>query len=271
MKAVSKTAYYCCGLRMEDAKRPAPVCGDTYAEVFMDAAGREFFERFREETRPNSGNLVRHRLIDDILRAELVEDPQRRVFTIGAGFDTRPYRLDGGRWTEVDARELIAYKNERLPVASARNELVRIPIDFDSQELGDVLAPFATGEPVVVVIEGVLIYLDVRTISDMLGTLRRLFPDHRVVCDLMTRAMYEKYAVTMQQKLAGADAPLEVTEADPAGLFTRAGYSHRTRISIPESMNRFRMAGRVPNILLKTFLRTLYRGYTVNVFTTGAG
>jgi len=27
----------------------------------------------------------------------------------------RPYRLEGGRWTEVDSPELIAYKNERLP------------------------------------------------------------------------------------------------------------------------------------------------------------
>ena len=271
MKPVSNTAFYCCGLRMEDVKRPNPICGDTYAEVFMDERGRAFFAQFAKETRPNSSNLVRHRVIDDILRADLASDPDRRIVTIGAGFDTRPYRLDGGRWTELDAPELIAYKNERLPASEAKNALVRIPIDFDSQKLADVLAQhdLATDDPVVVVIEGVLLYLDVATIRELLETLRRSFPNHRVVCDLMTRIMLERYARSIQQKLVGADTPLNATEENPADLFTRAGYTHVTKVSLAEMMVRFDMPGAIPTILLKTVLRTLYDGYTVNVFARG--
>jgi len=269
VKPVSKTAFYCCGLRMEDAKRDRPVCGDTFAERFMSEEGLRFFRMFADETGPNSSNLVRHRIIDDVVRDALSADPRRRVVTIGAGFDTRPYRLNGGRWLELDAPELIAYKEERLPAADAKNELARISIDFDRQSLGDTLVGFATSDPVVFVIEGVLLYLDPPRILRLLETLRRLFPNHRVVCDLMTKAMFDRHAGTMQQKLAGADTALTVTEPDPADLFTRSGYLLVDRISIPEASVRAGLPPRIPVVILKTLLRTLYKGYTVCVFTVG--
>jgi len=31
MKPISKTAFYCCGVRMQDAESSNPICGDVYA------------------------------------------------------------------------------------------------------------------------------------------------------------------------------------------------------------------------------------------------
>ena len=42
MKPISKTAFYCCGVRMQDAERQKPVCGDNYAKVFMNACMRAY-------------------------------------------------------------------------------------------------------------------------------------------------------------------------------------------------------------------------------------
>lgn len=50
MKPISKTAFYCCGVRMLDAKRSNPVCGDVYAEGFMNGDGLRIFEAFKDET-----------------------------------------------------------------------------------------------------------------------------------------------------------------------------------------------------------------------------
>lgn len=270
MKPVSRTAFYCCGLRMQDAEREHPVCGDTYAERFMSEEGLEYLRMFDGEDGANSSNLIRHRLVDDIVREALSGAPTRRVFTIGAGFDTRPYRLDGGRWAEVDMPELIAYKNERLPASEAKNELVRIPIDFDSQSVGEVLVGFATTEPVVIVVEGVLMYLTAAQILDLLATLIRHFPSHRVVCDLMTRAMFEKYTESMRERLREAQTDMTVPEPDPADLFIRSGYRLVRRSSIPEAMVRLGMPGSPPLFILKTVLRKLHKGYTIGVFDTGA-
>ena len=269
MKPVSRTAFYCCGLRMRDAREDRPLCGDTYAQLFMSEDGIAYLKKFDGHWGPNSSNLVRHRLIDDIVRAEVSEDPRLRVFTIGAGFDTRPYRVDGGRWVELDAPELMAYKEERLPAADARNELVRIPIDFDTERLEDKLAPFATDERALFVIEGVLMYLDVATIRATLDTLKRLFPSHRIACDLMTLKMLQKFASEAHRIIAEEGAVMKVSEPDTADVFTRAGYTLDQRVSITEHVTRFGLNGSAPLLILKTFLRTLYKGYTVAVFSYG--
>ncbi|HKS09983.1 MAG TPA: class I SAM-dependent methyltransferase, partial [Pyrinomonadaceae bacterium] len=165
MKPISQTAFYCCGVRMQDAERDKPICGDVYAKVFMNEDGLRIFEKFKDETGPNSSNVARHRIIDDLLRQELAAHPDLRVVIIGTGFDSRAYRLKGGTWIELDEPQIIAYKNERLPVTDAQNELHRIAIDFSTDSLEDKLSPFAgRGGPVVVVVEGVFMYLEQQAI-----------------------------------------------------------------------------------------------------------
>src|SRR6476659_5669333 len=102
MKPVSRTAFYCTGVRALDARRPQPACGDQYAGRFMDEDAWRAFEPFRHFTGPNASNATRHRIIDDLLRERLSADRERRIILIGAGFDSRAFRLSGGRWLEVD-------------------------------------------------------------------------------------------------------------------------------------------------------------------------
>src|SRR4029078_12798787 len=129
-------------------------------------------ELFKEETKPNASNVARHRLIDDFLRQELRANPRLCGVIIGAGFDSRAYRLQGGTWIELDEPQVIAYKNERLPVSRATNELQRIPIYFATKSLKKNRAPFSSHNPVVVVIEGVFMYLEENAIRQLLQTLR---------------------------------------------------------------------------------------------------
>lgn len=96
-KPVSKTAYYCCGVRALDAAASHTVCGDQFAERFMTSDAWALFEPFRGLRAPNVSNVARHRLIDDLLRARLARRPETAVVIVGAGFDTRAFRLPGGR------------------------------------------------------------------------------------------------------------------------------------------------------------------------------
>jgi O-methyltransferase involved in polyketide biosynthesis len=97
MSTVANTAFYCWGVRMLDAEREFSLCGDHYAKRFMDERGLRIFEPFKSEKMPNISNATRCRIIDDLLRAELERDGNIQIITIGAGFDTRPYRLKGGQ------------------------------------------------------------------------------------------------------------------------------------------------------------------------------
>jgi len=265
MKPISKTAFYCCGVRMRDAERDQPVCGDTYAKVFMNEPGLQILETFKDETRPNTSNVARHRLIDDLLREELLANPNLTVVIIGAGFDTRAFRLKGGTWIELDEPQVITYKEERLPAATSENDLERISIDFATESLEEKLAPFSGRNPVTVVIEGVLGYLEEAAIGELLETLDQLFPRHKLICDLMTREFFEKNASSIHEKLSGMGATFKFTVDKPEEVFLKNGYRQLETIPIIEKAVLFE-AGEIPPDVWQEIQPTLPQGYSIHVF-----
>ena len=265
MKPISLTAFYCCGVRMQDAERDKPVCGDVYAKTFMNEDGLRVLEKFKDETRPNSTNVARHRVIDDLLRQEILSHPDLRVVIIGAGFDSRAYRIKGGSWLELDEPQLIAYKNERLPVSVCQNDLQRIAIDFANESLEQKLFSIAGAGPVVVVVEGVFMYLEEETIRQVLQALRKVFPQHKLICDLMTRKFFSKYGRTIHETLSGMGATIKLFTDDPEATFLSSGYKCVDRFSIVEKSLEYE-ARKVPKFVLKTLFRTLVSGYTIYIF-----
>lgn len=252
---------------MQDAEREKPVCGDVYAKTFMNEDGLQVLEKFKDETGPNSSNVARHRIIDDLLRQELMAHPDLRVVIIGAGFDSRAYRIKGGSWTELDEPQVIAYKNERLPISACDNELQRIAIDFANDSLEQKLSSVNGSGPVVVVVEGVFMYLDEETIRQLLQTLRKVFPRHKLICDLMTRKFFAKHGRTIHEKLKGMGATFKFTADDPEAIFLSSGYERVNRLSIIEKSLEYD-SRKVPKFLLKTVFRGLASGYTICVFAT---
>ena len=98
--------HYCCDIRAADAERPNPICGDYLAHRFLNTEARALVTRFARFKGANAVNVVRNRLIDDFLRERLQASPDLRIILLGAGFDTRAFRLAGGRWVElVSAKE----------------------------------------------------------------------------------------------------------------------------------------------------------------------
>jgi methyltransferase (TIGR00027 family) len=267
MKPISQTAFYCCGVRMQDAESAKPVCGDVYAKVFMNEDGLRILEKFKDEVNPNTSNVARARVVDDLLREELAAHPDLRIVIIGCGFDSRAYRLKGGTWIELDEPQVIAYKNERLPASEAPNELQRIPIDFSTESLEEKLAPFAGAGPTVVVIEGVFMYLEEATIRGLLWTLHSLFPEHKLICDLMTRKFFEKYGRTIHEKLTGLGASFKFTADNPEELFVSNGYRRLACLSIVEKSAEYQMK-KIPRLIARTLLRTLTSGYAIYVFAS---
>ena len=92
-------------MRAADAASDTRICGDTLAERFMNDEARRVWEEFKSFTLPNASNAARHVMIDEHLRRALAADPSAIVVIIGCGFDTRAFRLSGGRWSESTNRD----------------------------------------------------------------------------------------------------------------------------------------------------------------------
>lgn len=266
MKPVSRTAFYCTGVRALDARKPNPACGDTYAERFMDDERWRDFEPFREFKGPNISNATRHRIIDDLLRERLAASPDLRVIIIGAGFDTRAFRLKGGRWIEIDEPQVFAWKEPRLPAAQSPNPLTRVPVDFETERLGDRLRPFADPGPVVVVVEGVLFYLGEPRIRELLRTVREAFPRGEILCDVMTLEFFTKFGKTIFEKIREMGAAYHVPERPIDEIFGEEHYVETARIS---NMERASELGQLPwhwKFLLVPMTPLLRSGYSIRAF-----
>ena len=66
-------------------------------------------------------------------------------------------------------------------------------MDFAAERLADRLQPFADPGPIVIIIEGVLMYLDEPRIRELLHTLRSLFPRGEILCDVMTNEFANQF------------------------------------------------------------------------------
>ena len=250
---------------MRDAASPHPVCGDRYAQQFMDERGMEIFRRFGGEAGPNASNVARARYIDDLLRTRLARDPSLQIVLIGCGFDSRAYRLAGGTWFELDEPQLIAYKEERLPAAQAPNPLRRISIDFATESLADKLQPVSGTRPTVFVIEGVTMYVTSASLCGTLTILRERFaPQQEVIADLMTHRFINSYGRTVKRIIGELGAEM-IPGSAPAQPFAAAGYREVSSCEIAGLTLRYRSLGWL-NPLLRLLLPGLYRGYTVRVF-----
>jgi len=265
MDPIARTAWYCCGVRAQDARGARPVCGDTLAERFMDAEAQAEFERFPDLKEANVSNAMRHRIIDDALRDRLRQRADQRVLLLGAGFDTRAFRLTGGEWLELDQPALIAFKEERLPAAQSPNALRRIPIDFATEHLADKIAPWAGERDVVVVMEGVSMYLHAAQWQQTARTLQQLLPGHLLLCDLIDATFIRRYSRKLRQAIRELGGDFAPALDDPAAMVAALGYRQRAMWSIVGSAVQ---AGalRIPRWLLNSLLRSLRDGYRVYAF-----
>jgi len=267
---IAKTAWYCCGVRAADARSARPICGDMLAERFMTEEGRAIFAPFATQFGPNASNATRHRMIDDLLRERLAADPARPVLLLGAGFDTRAFRLAGGRWMELDQPALVALKEQVLPAASAPNPLRRHAIDFAHDRLADALASWAGTRDALVVMEGVSMYLSTAQLHDTARALHALLPRHTLVCDLLTATFLRRYGGPLRQRIEALGGAFAPAHDDPAAWVQAQGYRQRSVASIT-ALTPGPFGRRAPGWLLDTLLRPVRDGYRLHVFEAVAG
>jgi len=153
------------------------VLDDPFAHLFLSRTGRAALSAWSNSLTGRALRRIdafgatyvplRHRFIDDHLLAAL-DQGATQVVLLGAGYDARAYRfadeLDGRPVFEVD---LAAISRSKAAVIEAHRDdfgasnVIRVEIDFETQQLGDRLADtgFVSGERTFFIWEGVPMYL----------------------------------------------------------------------------------------------------------------
>ncbi len=269
MKAVSKTAYYCGGVRMQDAESAKPLIGDKYARRLLGQDGIIYWQNFKHFTAPNASNTARHYIIDQNVKQLLEEQPDTTIVLIGAGLDSRAYRFTTGNWVEIDEAAMISYKNNVLPVAECPNRLERIAINFETEKLEHKLLPYVNDSNVIFIIEGVLMYLTDEQKETILKTLTTMFSKHVVFCDLMKKNFFEKYSKPIHEKLVENGTTFADLAQEPAELFLRYGYQQKEVVSTLKKSIELGLL-RIPKFIVNLFFKNNMMGYSVYTFVYDA-
>ena len=161
---VTDTAFWVASFRALESERTDAVFKDPLAGVLAGEKGRAIVKSMAGHRLMMFIMVVRTSAIDRLIQSAL-ERGVDTVLNLGAGLDTRPYRMElpaSLRWFEADFPSVITYKNDKLAAEQPKCALERIAVDLtDRAARQALLARVAqSSRRALVITEGVINYLD---------------------------------------------------------------------------------------------------------------
>lgn len=177
--SVGITGLWVAGLRALETARPDAVFTDPYA---LDLCGPEI-DKARQVTGAAQGYNLNALLLRTCMGDAVLTDAAargiRQTVILGAGMDTRAYRLplppDLTVW-EIDRAAPLTYKQEVLAAKNATTRCRRIPVTADVSEPWDQALAQNGFDPrlrTLWMVEGLLLYLDTRTTDFVARTITK--------------------------------------------------------------------------------------------------
>ncbi|MFL5344161.1 MAG: class I SAM-dependent methyltransferase [Hyalangium sp.] len=177
MNAVADTAFLAAGFRARESSRPDALFHDPLAARLAGETGRAMVEKVAHLGEAAGWSTVLRTVLIDRFIEEAVAQGTQTLINLGAGLDTRPYRMavpPSLAWVEVDQAPVIAHKSEVLANETPRCRLERVPLDLlDTASRRQLLSRVSKGpSPGMVLAEGLLPYLTENDVVGLLDDLR---------------------------------------------------------------------------------------------------
>jgi len=234
-------------VRAIEAQKPEGerICYDPYARALIDG-GMSFIlsklvidSGIYERMAPGAVAFIvtRERYIDDFLKAELSEGLDQ-VVILGAGFDTRAYRIAGIEKTrvfEIDQPATQAVKLERLKkvIDPLPGHVTFIPVDFNTQTLGERLSAGGYDErcKTLFIWQGVTYFLTAEGVDNTLAFIaHHSGPDSAVIFDyfynavLRDKSRRDVKALQQAARLSGEQYLFGIDEGQIGPFLTQRGF-----------------------------------------------
>jgi len=223
---VSDTAFMVAGFRALEAERPQPLFRDPLAWKLAGDHGRKILATIPR--RFVGWSVVIRTVIIDAFIHQAIEAGVDTIINLGAGLDTRPYRMDLPKsldWIEVDFPHVIELKEARLADEEPRCRLERIKFDLtDRVSRQKFFADVgARAKEVLVLTEGVIPYLSEDDVAALANDLRKADKIRFWITDY-----FSPQAIRYSEKLRARfmrNAPFRFAPKDWFGFFAGHGWN----------------------------------------------
>jgi methyltransferase (TIGR00027 family) len=244
IQSVADTAFMVAAWRAQESDRPDALFRDPLAARLAGDHGRQIIARLPGRAFLGGWSVViRTCIIDDLIRSSIAAGTDT-ILNLGAGLDTRPYRMDLPstlRWIEVDFPHVIDLKETVLAGETPRCSLQRVKLDLSDTDqrqrfLTDVAA---TTRNALVLTEGVIPYLTTEEVAALARDIRSHPSLRHWITDYFSPAAYH-YRRRKGISAVMKSAPFRFEPADFFGFFRDLGWQPKVIKYIPEEAERLK-------------------------------
>ena len=229
IRNVSGTAFFIAQFRAMEAAHEPPLFRDPWAAQLAGTRGLEIMQQLTGSERIAWVVSIRTAELDRMILEALARDGYDTVVSLGAGLDTRPFRLDlpeGLRWIDVDKREIIDYKRRILDDSRPRCRWETVIADLSDQDVrvrtfADLAA---NSRRSLVLSEGLLEYLSEEAVRQLARELRAWPVFQSWLLNLYGKAVLRPSA-QWREVMARENAEIRFTPAAGAHFFDTCGWS----------------------------------------------
>ena len=160
---------------------------DPKAEALI--AGLDYdFSLAEKDTAMRSGVIARTIVLDRLVRGWLEGHPGAVVVNIACGLDTRCYRMAGyAHWYNLDLPETIAVREKLLPETEDISQIAMSAMEDWGSRIAE------TAAPVLVIIEGLTMYLTEGDVQRIFAVIAGRFPSATVFVETMNPMVVKRF------------------------------------------------------------------------------
>ena len=253
---ISDTARWVAVYRAMESERPDAIFRDPWAARLAGEKGTAITDSMKRGRQMAWAIIVRTAAFDEIIMAR-VHAGADLVVNLAAGLDARPWRLPlpaALRWVDVDLPDILRYKTETIGGAPPACHYEAVSADLTNAAARRALfARLGAGSrDVLVVTEGLLVYLTAEQVADLASDLHATASFRWWLIDLANPALLRAMTRTWGRSMQAGNAPFLFAPADGTSFFARVGWRE---VEYRSSLDEAKRLGRgMPFLWLLRFL-----------------
>jgi methyltransferase (TIGR00027 family) len=227
IRNVSDTALWVAVYRAMETERSDALFRDPFARRLAGDRGQAIVDAMPRGKSMSWPMVVRTAVMDEIVM-RCVQQGACTVLNLAAGLDARPYRLPLPRtlrWLHVDLPDMVDYFSERMREETQHCELEFIAADMrDAEARRDVFTRASQHGPVLVITEGLLVYLEPAQVAELAAALHDIARARWWLMDLGSPLLLKLLEKQWQPRLSQGNAPFRFAPAEGTGFFVPFGW-----------------------------------------------
>ena len=252
--SISDTAFLTALYRAMESDRPDALFQDPYARILAGSRGEQLAQVMPDAKLVVQGSAVRTCTIDEWILQIVEQEGADTILNLGAGLDTRPYRLPlppSLRWTEVDLPSILAYKAAKLASVQPECSLDSVRCDLRDAAARQVLLRRASvvAKRMLVVTEGLLIYMTAEQVAALARELYCQPPVRWWLIDITSPIGLQNIQKMLSESSVGEKLQMHFAPAEGLEFFRQYGWEpieFRSFFAEAQRLNR----GALPDDLL---------------------